>query len=140
MIECPLVIRSQVQNLEKEIKQLPQIEPPIAHLFCDGMYARPMLLQKGDCVVGKIHTHAQINILSLGEVSVLTHEGLKRVRAGFHYIAPPGSQRAFYAHEESLWTVILRTDETDIEAIEREFVVETEQQYVEFQKRVLWHS
>lgn len=130
------VIRTKVQALQPFIEALPQVEPPVAHFFCEGMYMRPMLLEKGMCCIGKIHTHGQMNICSYGDLSVLTHRGMERVQAGFHYVGVAGSQRAFYAHEESLWTIVLRTDETDIEKIEAEFGVDTEMEYQEFLKRV----
>lgn len=115
---------------------LPQVDIPIEHFFCEGVYARKMTMPKDAAVVGKIHLHSQINILSKGDVSVVTENGLIRMKAGDHMVCPKGSKRAFYAHEESVWTVILRTDETDVEKIEDEFVVETEQQYLDFQKRI----
>lgn len=130
------MIRSKVQFLQPFIEALPQVEPPVAHFFCEGMYMRPMLLEKGTCCIGGIHTHGQMNICSYGDLSVLTHRGLERVKAGFHYVGIAGSQRAFYAHEDSLWTIVLRTDETDVEKIEAEFVMDTEIEYQEFLKRI----
>lgn len=135
-VASPFPARRLAQAMQRKIETMPQIEPPVAHFICEGIYARPMLLNPGNCVIGKIHTHGQINNCSLGDMSVLTHEGWKRVTAGFHMIAPAGSQRAFYAHAESIWTVFLRTDLMSIEEIEAEFVVETEIEYQAFLERV----
>lgn len=129
-------VRAKVNRLEETMRALPQIEIPIEHHFCEGVYARKMTMPEGSTVVGKIHTHSQINILSRGHVTAITDKGRVEMFAGDHIVCPEGSKRAFYAHEESVWTVILRCDETDVEKIEQEFVVETEQQYLEFQKRI----
>lgn len=130
------VSRAQVTRLEATMRALPQIEIPIEHHFCEGVYARKMTMPADSTVVGKIHLHSQINILSKGHMSVATDKGVVELFAGDHIVCPEGSKRAFYAHEESVWTVILRCDEKDVEKIEQEFVVETEQQYLEFQKRI----
>lgn len=128
--------RAKVNRLQAAMTSLPQIEIPLEHYFCEGVYARKMTMPADSTVVGKIHTHSQINILSKGHVTAITDKGRVEMFAGDHIVCPEGSKRAFYAHEESVWTVILRCDETDVEKIEKEFVVETEQQYLEFQRRL----
>lgn len=131
--------REQVIRLEAAAKALPaeaHIDIPLEHHFCEGVYARKMTMPADSYVGGKIHLHSQINILSKGHVTAITDKGRVEMFAGDHIVCPEGSKRAFYAHEESVWTVILRCDETDVEKIEQEFVVETEQQYLESQKRI----
>ena len=130
------LVRAAVFELEAHVRRRPQVDIPLEHHFCEGVYARKMTMPADSCVIGKIHLHSQINILSKGRVAVLTENGLKEMTAGDHLVCAEGSKRAFYAYEESVWTVILRCDEKDVEKIERDFVVETEQQYLEFQKRI----
>lgn len=130
------LVRSKVNRLEETMLALHQIEIPLQHFFCEGVYARKMTMPKDAVVTGKIHLHSQINILSKGHVTAVTDKGVVEMFAGDHIVCPEGSKRAFYAHEESVWTVILRCDETDIEKIEQEFVVDNDQQYLEFQKRI----
>lgn len=122
-------VRAKVNRLEEAMKALPQIEIPIEHLFCEGVYARKMTMPADSTITGKIHLHSQINILSKGHVTAITDKGRVEMFAGDHIVCPEGSKRAFYAHEESCWTVILRCDETDVEKIEKEFVVDTEQEF-----------
>ena len=127
------VTRSMVQELETAIKRdLVPIDLPLTHHFSPGVYGREMFMPKGAVVTGKIHKYAQLNILSKGEVSVVTDKGVKRVKAGFHMVAPPGAKRAFYAHEDSVWTVILATQETDVDKIEAHFTANDEAEYLEF--------
>lgn len=122
-----------INNLRRSIKPENEIEIEIEHYFSDGVYARKMYMPAGCTIVGKIHKYRQLNILAKGDVTVYLDEPV-RVQAGFHMVAEPGSQRVFYAHEDSIWTVILQTEETDPERIEDYFVVDTEQEYLDFQK------
>src|SRR5665811_2305709 len=77
------------------------------------IYAREGLIPKGACFVGRVHHQHQINIISQGEVTVLTELGLIHMKAPCTMINPPGAQRAAYAHEDTVWTTILATDDTD---------------------------
>lgn len=129
-------MRSKIGALHDVMKRMGQIDIPVEHHFCEGVYARKMTMPSGSAVVGKIHLHSQINILSKGRVSVATDNGVIEMTAGDHIVCERGARRAFYAHEESVWTVILRCEETDVEKIEQEFVVETPQEYLEFQRRL----
>lgn len=123
--------RAKVNALEEAIKREPQVVIPIRHYFSQGVYAREMTVPKGVTLTGKIHKYPQLNILSQGEVSVVTEEGVKRVKAPFTMVAPAGAKRAFYAHEESVWTVIHGTELNDVEEIEAHFIAQTEQEYLE---------
>ena len=124
--------RAQATAAEAVLLQQPQIEIPLRHFFSPGVYAREMTVPAGVVLTGKIHKYAQLNILSKGEVSVLLEDGVKRIKAPFTIVAPAGAKRVFYAHEESVWTVILATEETDVEKIEGQFTAATETEYQQF--------
>jgi hypothetical protein len=102
-----------------------QIDVPITHHFSKSVYAREMRLPKGALIVGKIHRHANMNILSQGEVSVLSIDGVMRVKAPHTFVASPGAKRMIYAHEDCVWTTIHGTEETDVEKIEDEFIAKS---------------
>lgn len=95
------------------IKQLPQLDVTINHHFAEGIYAREGLIPKDTVFVGRVHLHSQINIISKGDVTVLTEEGIKRYTAPCTWSAKKGTQRAAYTHEDTVWTTILGTNETD---------------------------
>ena len=130
------LVRAAVFELEAHVLRKPQIYIPIERHFCEGVYARKMTMPADSVVTGKIHLHSQINIISKGHMAVFTGTDLKDMFSGDHLVCEEGAKRAFYAHEESVWTVILRCDRGDVENIDQDFVVETEQQYIEFQKRI----
>jgi len=70
---------------------------PVTHYFAPivkeygcGTYAREIHLEKGSLVVGKIHKHAHINIISKGEVSVATEHGKKYYTAPCTFVSEVG--------------------------------------------------
>jgi len=102
-----------------------QIDIPINHHFSNAVYAREMQMPQGALIVGKIHKKENLNILSKGEVSVLSIDGLVRVKAPYTFVGSPGAKRVIYAHEDVVWTTIHGTAETDLEKIENEFIAKT---------------
>lgn len=128
------LVRQQVFEIEEWIRTLPPIDIPVRHYFSPGVYAREITIPAGTALTGEIHKYAQLNILSKGEMSVLTHEGVRRVTAPFTIVSPPGTKRAAIAHTECVWTTIHGTDETDLAKIEAHFIARDEQEYLSFCK------
>ena len=124
-------LRARVTAFEPYIKQLEPRECPVTHHFSDGIYAREMFIPKGTVLTGKIHKHTNLNIMSSGELSILTEDGVKRVRAPFTIVSPAGTKRVAYAHEDTVWTTIHATEETDLDKIEYHFVAQDETEYIE---------
>lgn len=129
-----LTERQKVELLEAEMLKQEQIDIPIRHYFSPGCYAREITIPAGTLLTGRVHKYAQLNILSGGEISVLTDDGMKRVSAPFTVVSPAGTKRIAYAHSECTWTTILATDETDPDLIEATFTLATEQEFLEFSK------
>jgi hypothetical protein len=127
-----LITRSKLENLEMLMREFPQRDIPTKHYFSQGVYAREITIPKDTILTGKIHKYSQLNILSKGDISVLTEEGIKRVQAPFTIVSPPGTKRVAYAHEETIWTTIHGTDLTDLERIEEHFIAKDDAAYLEF--------
>lgn len=116
----PLAVRKWIMDLKDKLLSMPgeQREMPVTHEFVDGMYVRRLFIAKGTILVGKIHKKACVNIVEKGDISVLTETGSKRIQAGFTLISPAGLQKVGFAHEDTVFTNIFRTDETDPEKVE----------------------
>lgn len=128
--------RAKVELLETEMRKHEQRAIPIKHYFSPGVYAREITIPADTLLTGRVHKYAQLNILSGGEISVLTADGMQRVKAPFTIVSPPGTKRVAYAHTECTWTTILATEETDPELIEALFTVATEQEFLEYQQLI----
>lgn len=127
-----LNLKAKTFMLEAAMKQFPQVEIPVKHYFSFGVYAREMYVPKGACVVGKLHKYQNLNILSKGVLLVTIDDKVERLEAPYTFVANAGSKRAFYAEEDSVWTVIHGTHEKDIDEIERYFIAQNEREYLEF--------
>jgi hypothetical protein len=95
---------------------------PLKHTFATGAYVREIFLPKGSMIVGKLHKHSHPNFLMSGEVSVVTEEGVKRLKGPLSMISPAATKRVVYAHEDTVWITVHMTAETDIEKIEYETI------------------
>ena len=66
----------------------------------------------------------------------MTPEGEKRVQAPFTIVSPPGTKRLAFAHTDTVWTTIHGTDDQDLEKIEKHYIAHTEQEYLDFVKKM----
>lgn len=90
----------------------------VRHIFAPGCYAREMTIPKGTLIIGKIHKHAHLNIISKGSVQVATEFGPVSFQAPHTFVSEVGTKRAVHALEDTVWTTIHITEETDLEKIE----------------------
>lgn len=117
-------VQDYIADLEMKLKELPQVEIPLKHYFSKGVYGREIEFLKDSLIIGKIHKHQTMNVISKGEVSVLSIDGVMRIKAPFTFVSSPGAKRVIYAHEDTVWTCFHGTHETDLEKIESEFIAE----------------
>ena len=116
-------LRARVLELEAAMLAVPDqvsIEPK--HYFAPGLYAREVMVPKDTLAVGKIHRTEHISVISKGDVSILTEHGVIRVQAPYTLIAKPGTKRAVYAHEDTVWTTFHPSEETDLVKLEEKII------------------
>ena len=95
---------------------------PVNHYHCTGNYAREIFIAKDTCMVGKIHRHEHINVISQGSCWVVTEEGTELLTAPITFISLPHIKRAVYAVEDTVWTTVHPTDKPDLSDIEDEVI------------------
>jgi len=120
--------REDILRLETHMREIEQLDCPLTHTFAPGSYARGIQLPAGALIVGKIHLHAHLNIISRGLVTVVTEFGRMQIDARKQpvtFTSQPGTKRALYVHEETWWTTVHLTDSTDLAEIEREIIAPT---------------
>lgn len=117
----PAVVRKRIRQLTADLFALSDDEKrefDVKHTFLNGMYMRELFIPKGSLLVGKIHKLDCLNIVSKGDISILTETGSARVTAGYSVVSPAGIQKVGYAHEDTVFVNVFRTEETGIEKIE----------------------
>ena len=125
-----ITFREKVCEFEERVSQLPGIikgdlPNSITNHFVDGAYVRAMNAPKGFCVVTKIHKKKHPFFVLTGEVSVMTENGIQRIKAPYWGITEAGTKRICYMHEDSLWITVHVTNETDIDKIEDEVIAKS---------------
>lgn len=114
---------AKIMRLESEMARLPQLHIEPVHHFSDGIYAREITIPKGAVLTGKMHATDHLNIISKGDITVLTENGMQRIKAPATILAKAGMKRVGYAHEDTVWTTIHGTHETDLEKLEAELII-----------------
>jgi len=127
-------IRLKLYALQESVgRELEPVECPLQHVFAPGAYARTMRIPAGTVIVGKIHKHAHLNILSQGTVCVMTEtEGDRQLTGPLTMVSPPGTKRAVYAITDAVWTTIHLTNSTNLDEIEAEVIAPTFEDYEQF--------
>lgn len=124
-VEAQPTMRAHVCALEAEIERLPQVDCPVLHFFAPGLYARKMLIPKGTVLTGAVHKTEHLCVVS-GDIEVTTDTGTRRITdAHAIFSSKPGAKRAGYAHEDTIWTTVHATDETDLDKLVEELTEST---------------
>lgn len=110
------ITRDHVQRLEDALVQLPQVDCPVRHHFGPGVYMREMTIPKGVTAVGAVHRTEHLSIVC-GHCLVTTDEGVKELQGYATVHSRAGAKRAAYALEDTIFTTIHPTTETDLEKL-----------------------
>jgi len=128
----PEFVRGFIVAIEEAVKNLPNSfvyginDGPfkLKHSFSGGVYAREFYTPAGTLVVSKIHKYEHHAFVLKGKVSVFSEFGVQEIEGPCSFISPAGIKRVLYFHEETIWTTIHRTDETDVPTIEKEITAD----------------
>lgn len=103
-------VGEKIEQLESLMMQHEQVEVDAKHRFVNGMYAREILIPKDTLLTGRVHKKDYIDIMIYGDITVATKNGTKRL-TGYNVLdGNAGRKRAGYAHEDTLWITVHRTD------------------------------
>lgn len=136
-----MAIREKLVSLESALRdeinkghiQEVDCDEGLDHQFAPGVYMRTLNIKQGTLIIGKIHKHEHPNILSKGEVLVLTESGgVEHLTGPVQMISPAGTKRAVYALQDTVWTTIHLTDETDLKKIEDKVIAPSFDAYQNF--------
>lgn len=114
--------REKIKSLAMAMRELPQLELKTDHYFADGMYIRSVFRPAGAVIVGKVHKKEHFYIIVSGCVDVTSGGEVVRHHAPYIVVSKPGTQRAVFAVEDSLCMTVHRTDNTNLDEIEKELV------------------
>lgn len=115
-----------INKLEAHMDELPETMHgdcfPLEHSFAKGLYVRQISVPKGYLIISKIHKYSHAAFLLKGEISIIGTDGIRRIKAPMSIITPPGTKRAIYHHEDTVFATVHATQETDLGKIEDEII------------------
>jgi len=109
-----------IQELQEAMSHLPQVDIETNHTFCEGIYAREIIIPADVAIIGAKHKTSFLIVISKGRCSI----------NGTIYEAPHtmislvGAKRAIFAFTETVLTTFHATTETDIKKIESAIIDE----------------
>lgn len=127
--QSPQEIRQSIMDLQEAIAGMPEALDvsvcPLKHTFVPGCYAREITMPTGIVVVGRIHKHEHLNVISKGRCRVLTEFGTEELVAPCTFVSRAGTKRVVHVLEETVWTTFHLTNETDVDKIVKEVTAES---------------
>ncbi len=116
-----------IVQLEHEIANYEQLELETTHNFYNGLYARSIYIPAGALIVGKRHRQHTLNILMKGRMVITDGDSSFEVCSPYMVETLPMTKKAAYALENSIWTNIHVTSETDLDELEKMFIIPEEE-------------
>jgi quercetin dioxygenase-like cupin family protein len=83
-----------IYRLEARILELPQVEMPVEHDHCSGLYARTMHIPAGTVLTGAVHREDCFFVVRKGTLAVTTDAGVTKAHAGDMLLSRAGTKRA----------------------------------------------
>lgn len=121
----PGTAREKVEALENELAKLPPADCPVRHYFAPGMYARELTIPAGVAATGAVHKTEHLSVISAGRVWVEDGTGAVELCAPCTFVSKPGTKRAAYAVETTVWTTFHVTETRDLDALAEELTEST---------------
>jgi hypothetical protein len=119
----------QLKKIEDYMLTEKQLDLPVEHIFSGGIYIRQIFNPKGSFIMGKRHRHETCNILLSGELSIFMWTDIPpmRIKGPHIFTSKPNTKKFIYCHEDTIFLTIHPTDETDLEKLEKEFIISEEE-------------
>lgn len=102
-----------IEALESVMLEQEQLDILTREHFINGMYGREIVIPAGAMLTGRVYKDGYLDIMLSGDMSVATPQGAKRITGVNIMEAPPGRKRAGYAHTDTHWITVHRTDQLD---------------------------
>ena len=104
-----------IYRLEAHLLTLPQVDMPVEHDHCSGLYARTMKIPAGTVLTGAVHREECFFVVRSGIIAITTDKGVTKAHAGDMLKSAAGTKRAGVAITDVVVTTFHAnpTNETD---------------------------
>lgn len=122
-------LKTKIDAFQAMMLEQPQAEVPVRNVFSGGVYAREVFIPKGTLLVGKLHMTEHLNICLQGDLTFVTVDGPRRIKAPAMFSSPAGTKKVAYANEDSIWVNVHPDMGLDPEDIIASITVDTFAEY-----------
>lgn len=122
---APSASLEQIEQVEKQLLNYPQIETKLTHRFAPGVYMREIFMPAHSIIIGHEHTTSHLNVILSGRASVVMDGQRHELKAGDVVVSKAGVRKLLYIHEDMRWATIHPTEETDVEKLESLLIVKS---------------
>lgn len=115
-----------MENAEKEMLQLPQVDCPVVHHFGPNICIREVFMPAGTLAIGHKQKFEHMNIMLRGKVMVVDDAGATQIlSAPLIFVGKPG-RKIGYVLEDMVWQNVYSTELKDVDAVEAAFLEKSE--------------
>lgn len=119
--------RAQIERLEDLLLSAHEahVDIEIENVWAPGVYCRKAFIKAGTVLTGKEHLTEHANVC-VGDITVWTEQGMKRLQGMHTLVSTPGTKRVGYAHADTVWMTIHPNpdDCRDLAVLEARLVLE----------------
>ena len=116
--ELAVSVNDQIEKVEEQLLQLPQVDCPLVHRFAPSVYMREVLMPAGCFVIGHEHNTEHFNVVLTGSARVMIDGEIEDIVAPCVFVSKPGVRKVLYIMEDMKWATIHPTDETELEILD----------------------
>ena len=97
---------------------------PVKHTFMGGCYIRELFMPKDQLAITKIHKQDNPFFIMKGDFSILTENGVSRIKAPYHGLTKVGTRRIMYIHEDTVFITVHSMKKTTVKKAEEQIFAE----------------
>ena len=116
--ELTTSINNQIEKVEEQLLQLPQLDCPLVHRFAPSIYMREVTMPAGSFVIGHEHKTEHFNVVLSGKARVMIDGVIEDIIAPCVFVSKPSVRKVLFIVEEMKWATIHPTEETDLEILD----------------------
>ncbi len=120
-------VLSRIETLQHSLERMPQVDLSVSSNNINGMYIREITIPANTSIVGRVHLYPYVDIMLSGDITIVSSDEPEPIRYTGHNVmfGVPGRKRTGFAHEETKWVTIHRSDIKDGDEFYEKLTAET---------------
>ena len=95
---------------------------PVKSTFVGGCYVREIFMPKNQTITSQIHKKEHPYFILNGDITIISPDGINRIKGPHHGITKPGTKRVIITHEDTTFITVHATDKTTVEEVVEEVI------------------